>query len=326
MSGRENLNQKIGETREILKRAMGSQLGVTMVPVIDNIVSVLVRRPHATFADVLQLIDPGNKTIRAVLKTDPTLTPKERDFWKQYDDSTYYQQAYGAVYNRFNPFTESPIDVALASSSFSFKHLLNSGRYIVFLDLSELRGQTLVTMGQLLLATIEQALLSRNPDDPNLIPYSLFIDEFQKYAEDSEETLKGLYNGARKFQLGVTIAHQSTADIPPKLKKTITDNVGTIIAGRLSAESSAYFANELQLQERRVLQNQQPGQAYVRTPTENVGLPTTIFKDPIVPLPPPISNDVKIARSKENFGKHPVPTVEEPPAKNRPFGYRKNDQ
>src|SRR5437773_12540358 len=102
------------------------------------------------------------------------------------------------------------------------------------------------------------------------IPYYLYIYEFQTYAAHSENSLINLFNGARKFKLAVTIAHQTTADIPSKLLSAIVGNVGTVICRQLAAEDAPFFARQLQIRRAdkdsyapEVLQNLTRDYAYV---------------------------------------------------------------
>src|SRR5262249_18925558 len=141
------------------------------------------------------------------------------------------------------------------------------------------------------------------------IPYYLYIDEFQTYAADSEQSLISILNGARKYKLGITLAHQTTADIPSKLLSTIVGNVGTVVTLQLAAEDAPYFARELQIKRPEseasapeALQNLTVGNGYVRTPSYNIGVHISIPSKPVVPLPKPMPADELRTISKKNFG------------------------
>jgi len=122
-----------------------------------------------------------------------------------------------------------------------------------------------------------------------------------------------LFNGARKFRLAVTIAHQTTADIPSKLLSSIVGNVGTVACRQLAAEDAPFFARQLQIKRPNseaaapeVLQNLTRADAYVATPSHHIGVHIAIPKDPIVPRPAPIPKDELIALSKKNYGMTPA--------------------
>jgi hypothetical protein len=315
----EDLTQKAGETMTALKRALGD-LGVTMEPLIQNAVYALLQRPESTFADLARLIDLFDTKVRATVKNDPNIDETTRTFWQRYERSTYYQKSYEAVINRLNPFFRPPISTILATPSLSFKTELNQDRRIIFLNLSRLRGMEAATIGQLILAEIQQSLLVRDelPED-HRIPYYLYIDEFQTYAGDSEQSLISILNGARKYKLGITLAHQTTSDIPSKLLSTIVGNVGTVISLQLAAEDAPFFARELQIQRDgkesyspQALQNLSTGYGYARTPNYSHGVYIAVPSTPVVSLPDPIPTDELKTASKKNFGLMPEPEPQEP--------------
>jgi hypothetical protein len=158
------------------------------------------------------------------------------------------------------------------------------------------------------------------------IPYYLYIDEFQTYAAHSEHSLINLFNGARKYKLAVTIAHQTTSDIPAKLLSTIVGNVGTVITLQLAADDAPYFARELQIRKDdkdayapEALQNLTVGNGYVRTPQNPHGIPISIPSTPVVSLPHPIPADELKTRSKKNFGLMPQTKLTEHDSEGTPF-------
>lgn len=328
-----NITQAAGETITVLERAMG-ELGVSMKPMLRNAVYALLQRPQSTFTDLCRLIDPHDPTLRKAVVNDPNMDEATRTFWERYETSAYYKRSYEAVQNKFDAFLRPPISTILSSPSFSLQDEINTERRIIFLDLSQLQGDDVRTMGQLLLAQIQQAVRARDglPEN-NLIPYYLYIDELQRFAKDSEDSVREMFNEARKFMLGVTVAHPSIADIPQQLLNILTDGAGTTVAFQLAAQSAGFFANHMQIK-KEVLQNLRVGYPYVITPSQPVGIPITVSSQPPIPLPTPILSDVLKARSKKNFGTlSNVPTVEienehsvqpKPPAvqKKKPFGIR----
>jgi hypothetical protein len=87
-------------------------------------------------------------------------------------------------------------------------------------------------------------------DLQGLTPYFSYVDEFQRYAGHSEEALIDMFNGLRKYHVGLTIAHQTTANISSTLRSTIIGNVGTIGCLQISAGEAAFFIKQLQVYER----------------------------------------------------------------------------
>jgi hypothetical protein len=309
----EDLEAKAGETMTIFKRALGD-LGVTMEPLIRNAVYALLQCPNSTITDIYHLIDPEDPTLRRTIANAATVDDLTRKFWIDYNKSTYYQKSFMPVVNRLSIFFRPPLSTILSTSALSFKEEMNKSSRLIFLNLSRLRDLQHESTGQLILAQIQQALLSRDEiPEQHRIPYYLYIDEFQTYAADSEGSLIKLFNGARKFKLAVTIAHQTTADIPSKLLSSIVGNVGTVACRQLAAEDAPFFARQLQIKRPNseaaapeVLQNLTRADAYVATPSHHIGVHISIPKDPIVPRPAPLPKDELLAISKKNYGLQPA--------------------
>lgn len=313
----DNLTQRAEETYTIFSAALGD-LGVKMQPLLQNAIYGLLQHPSATLQELDRLLYPPDPSFRHELCRLPHLDERTRKFWQDYDKSTYYKGAYEPVVNRLDPFFRPPLIDILSTPSFSFQHVLNERPTIFFADLSKLRGVQSQVVGQLLLAHIQQTLLHRDtqPEEQRL-PFFLFIDEFQTYAATSEGALIDLLNRARKYKMGVTLAHQVTADIPPKLLSVITGNVGTLITMQVSAEDTPFFAKELQLktvvpdstQEPKLrpdlLQNLAVGHAFARTPALKAGIPIAITAaHPSDPARATSAFRADLKRiSKRNFGK-----------------------
>ena len=309
----EDLTTKAGETMTVIVRALG-ELGVSMEPLMKNAVYALLQLPKSTIADLEHLLDPKDPTVRRIIAKTATVDDRTRKFWTNYEKETYYHRSVPAVVNRLDIFFRDPLSTILSTPALSFKQEMNKARRIIFLNVSELRDRMQECTGQLLLAQIQQGLLSRNKiSERHRIPYYLYIDEFQTFAEHSGESLRNLFNGARKFKLAVTLAHQTTADIPTRLLRIITDNAGTKICRRLEADDAALFAKMLQIRRPdstayapEILQNLTRADAYVSTPSHRIGVHVAIPRNPIVRMPVHTPKDQLIRLSKRNYGLTPV--------------------
>jgi len=150
----------------------------------------------------------------------PNLDEQTRQFWGSYGASTYYKAAYEPVMNRLAPFFRPPLSISLSTPSFSLNEQLNRHARVLLYDLSRLRGLVQEVVGQLLIAQLQQTFLPRDYLRGLLAfpPYFLYIDEFQKYAGHCEESLIEILNSLGKFKIGIPMAHQTTANISPRLR------------------------------------------------------------------------------------------------------------
>jgi hypothetical protein len=241
------LTLKAGETYTIFERALGD-LGVKMTTLMQNIAYALLQLPDATILDFDKLLIPHDNSFRQRVATAESIDTRTRQFWTHYDSSTYYKSTYDPVVNRLDPFLRPPLATILSTPALSFHKALNGERpKILFLNVSKLRGEQAAILGQLIIATIQQTLLRREQiPDAARIPYFFYIDEFSLFTI-AEQSFIDLFERARKYRCGVTLAHQVTADLPPKLLDVIVGNVATMLVMQLGAGDAPFFARELQL-------------------------------------------------------------------------------
>ena len=80
--------------------------------------------------------------------------------------------------------------------------------------------------------------------------FFLYIDEFQNYVTDSIEVI---LSEARKYRLGLAMAHQYLAQLESEgkkgkgvnLKDAVFGNVGSIMAYKIGAQDAEYMAKEM---------------------------------------------------------------------------------
>ena len=80
--------------------------------------------------------------------------------------------------------------------------------------------------------------------------FYLYIDEFQNYVTDSIESI---LSEARKYRLGLIVAHQYLAQLEDQgkkgkgvsLKDAIFGNVGTIMSYKIGAQDAEFMAKEM---------------------------------------------------------------------------------
>ena len=105
------------------------------------------------------------------------------------------------------------------------------------------------------------------------LPCFFYMDEFQTYATASEQSLKDFLTRARKYKVGIVMAHQNTDDSPGNLLSSIFGNCGTLVGMLMSSKDASGFTREAQLANFRgfdraetQLQNFIPGEIAIATP------------------------------------------------------------
>lgn len=161
------------------------------------------------------------------------LSPKTRDEWIE------------STLNKVNAFlSDDRIREIFSSqkSSFSLREIMDSQKILLIkLDRGKLK-ENADLLGSLFMAKIKMAAFSRSDiSKEERIPFYLYIDEFQNFATDSFiETL----SEARKYGLGLILAHQNLSQLPRYLQDSILANCGIQIYFRLSRKDAERLAKE----------------------------------------------------------------------------------
>jgi hypothetical protein len=121
---------------------------------------------------------------------------------------------------------------------------MNEGKIVLVntaKDLLKREGSQL--LGRFFIAMIAQAALERSTvPDRSRNPTFVYVDEAQEYFDDSIETI---LNQARKYRVGLTLAHQTLDQLSPRLRSALLANSSMKCAGGVSAKDARALADEL---------------------------------------------------------------------------------
>ncbi len=144
--------------------------------------------------------------------------------------------------------------IGQTKSAFDFFKVMQEGK-ILLMNLA--KGETgeinSKLLGLIMVSKIQMAALKRQHVPKNeRRDFFLYIDEFQNYVTDSIEVI---LSEARKYRLGLNIAHQYLAQLEGSeakkgarkvsLKDAIFGNVGTIMSYKIGAQDGEYMAKEM---------------------------------------------------------------------------------
>jgi hypothetical protein len=121
---------------------------------------------------------------------------------------------------------------------------LNDGKIILIntaKDLLKEEGSQL--FGRFFIALLAQAALERSTlDEDDRTPAFVYVDEAQEYFDERIETI---LSQARKYKVGLTLAHQTLDQLSPRLRSAIHANTSLKCAGGVSARDARALADEL---------------------------------------------------------------------------------
>ena len=152
------------------------------------------------------------------------------------------------ITNKFDVFISNDIMrpvVAQQHSVLNFRDIMDNKK-ILLVNLSKGRLGDINShlIGLLLVGKITMAALSRvdTLGKGTVNDFYLYIDEFQNVTTDSIATI---LSEARKYRLGLTVAHQYIEQLEETIKNAVFGNVGSMIIYRVSPENAAVFEKQL---------------------------------------------------------------------------------
>jgi hypothetical protein len=201
----------------------------------------------STLLDVSRVL--SDKMYRE-LKLSRCKNPVVVQFWREIADKAggeaSLQNMVPYITSKFDTFLANDIMrpvIAQEKSSFDFRKVMDE-RKILLVNLSKGRLGDINShlIGLILVGKILMAALSRV--DSNLKqqnPFYLYIDEFQNVTTDSISTI---LSEARKYKLGLNLAHQFIAQLDDKIKNAVFGNVGTMAVFRVGNDDAQYLENQ----------------------------------------------------------------------------------
>ena len=190
----------------------------------------------------------------------------------------YWEHEYPMVRKRIAPLL-TRIDTFLRPKIIRYMLAQNGGidfracieqKKIVLIKLSQglIGAENSYLLGSLFLSKFNQVAMSRqNLTKEQRHPFYIYLDEFQNFVTDS---ITNILSGARKYGLGLTLAHQELAQIDDtKVLNSVISNPFTRVCFRLGDTDARKLASGFSFFEEGDLQSLETGQAIVRIGSQN---------------------------------------------------------
>ena len=194
-------------------------------------------------------------------------------------------------------------------SSLNFREIMDSQKILlVKLPKGAIGNMNAYLLGMVVVGKILMAALGRtNIAEKDRLPFYLYIDEFQNFTTNSISTI---LSEARKYGLGLTVAHQYIGQLAVNNDTTIKDaifgNVGTMITLRIGAEDAEFLEKEFApVFNSFDLINVEMFTSYIKLLVHQQGLKPFSMKNPISPIPanPELAEKIRTL-SRLKYGKH----------------------
>ena len=229
--------------------AVPESMGPMFEQYFRNATMLVIEHPESgsTLLDVSRVL--SDKNYRE-LKLSHCKNPVVVQFWREVADKAGGEAALANIV----PYITSKFDVFLANdvmrpivaqqkSAFDFRKVMDEKKILlVNLSKGRLGDINANLLGLIIVGKILMAALSRvDSSAESRAPFYLYIDEFQNVTTDSIATI---LSEARKYKLGLTIAHQFIAQLSESIKNAVFGNVGSMASFRVGADDAAYLENQ----------------------------------------------------------------------------------
>jgi hypothetical protein len=175
--------------------------------------------------------------------------PMVRSFWEHEFanyDRKFLQEAVAPIQNKVGQLLMSPLMrniLGQVRSTIDARFMMDDGRiFIANLAKGKLGEDKSNLLGALLVTQFQLAAMSRADVPEGERPdFRLFVDEFQSFTSDS---FAAILSEARKYRLGLTLAHQYLEQVRPEIRQAVFGNVGSLIAFRVGQTDAELLERE----------------------------------------------------------------------------------
>lgn len=232
---------------ETLKKQWTNAWGARMEHLLRFALLALLEYPQADLRDVLKLF--SYKGFRRQV-TEHLEDEQVRYFWKTEFPALNYQgsaDGVAPVANKLGAFLAQPtVRTALCEPKqpLRLRQIMDTGQIlIVNLAKGKLGADITNILGGLISASLMHAATTRHglPEAARR-PFFLYVDEFPNL---TTKTFAGMLSEARKYRLGLVLAHQHLSQIDTDVSDAIFGNVGNMVAFRVGPKDAPFFARAL---------------------------------------------------------------------------------
>lgn len=291
-------------------RRLSTSWGDQMTAVLTNAVMAFLDSSRGgTLLDLRRfLVDTGFR--RDFLST--VRDPYVASFWRE-EFPLLYGKPQGPILTRLDTLLRSRLVrrvVTATEEPVDFRRLVEEGGiFLGRLSQGAIGEANAAVLGSLLVSKFHQvALLRQGQEAERRRPFFLYLDEFHDLATPS---MASLFSGARKYRLGVAVAHQDLYQLHaqvPEVERAVLANAYTRIVFRVGEQDAKTLAEGFSLFEPADLTSLGTGEAIAR-----VGGRAADFNLRTLPLPALGHEEARERLREEMRERFPAPAVEETP-------------
>lgn len=230
------------ELMEYIFSALDTQLTTKQATAYRYLSRLLFTIPGASIHTMRELLEMGGE--KKYQQYIDQLDETARSFFEQYSVKSQFGETRQQILTRLYTVLENQTFAAmLGAPSFTIDigPAIRQGKVVlVNTNKTFLKHTGAALFGRIFIAQIMQTIMGRSEGRRVLV----YIDEFADYAEESH-ILFNLFEQARKYGLGMTVAFQYIGQLPPKLQQSLASNTAIKFAAGLSSEDRTKMASQM---------------------------------------------------------------------------------
>lgn len=232
---------------EALKKQWKDAWGARMEHLLRYAVLALLEQPSADIRDIVRLFVEKDFRRSAVARVGD---PQVFAFWtKEYPNMNYQTAVDGVapIANKLGAFLANPVlrkAICEPDEPLRFRRIMDEGQcLIVNLAKGRLGNDNANVLGGLIVSSFLNAAFTRhNLPEHDRKPFFLYIDEFHSF---TTSVFAGMLAEARKYGLGLILAHQHIVQTDREVFEAVMGNAGSLVVFRVGAQDAPTFHRQL---------------------------------------------------------------------------------
>lgn len=228
---------------DIFKKFFGANWNPKLEHVLRMIFLALLDKDNATLFDIIRALT--DKDFRYDM-IDAIEDDVVRNFWTNefaWRSQQFNTEAIMPILNKVGQLLS--IDIlknifASPENKLDFRAMMDQRKILlVKVPKGKLQEEIMWFLGAMFVTKIYQTAMGRQwLAKKDRTPFFLYVDEFQNFAT---ETFNEILSEARKYGLGLCVAHQFIKQIPTNISQALFGNVATKISFRISSDDAGYM-------------------------------------------------------------------------------------
>ena len=227
----------------VFKKIWVDAWSARMEYILNNTILALLEYPGSTLLGINKMLASKEYRKKVVANVkDPIVKAFWVDEFAKYADK-FATEATAAIQNKIGQFISNNLIrniIGQPKSTLDIRKIMDEGKILlVNISRGRIGEDASRLLGALLVTKIQLAAMSRvDIPEPERRDFFLYVYEFQHFATES---FANILSEARKFHLGLIMAHQYIKQMEEPVRDAVFGNVGTIISFRVGAEDAEFL-------------------------------------------------------------------------------------